>query len=142
MRIGLQQPKQSTPKSPQRSSKWLGAAVCTARPGSVLHMALPPVLTADDRAAALAKAAEARRARAELKQLLKMGSISLRDAIDRTPNDEVIAKTKVLTVLESLPRLGKVKSRRLLEAIGIAESRRMQGLGEHQKAKLLQALEG
>ena len=71
-----------------------------------------------------------------------MGSISLRDAIDRTPNDEVIAKTKVLTVLESLPRLGKVKSRRLLEAIGIAESRRMQGLGEHQKAKLLQALEG
>ena len=54
----------------------------------------------------------------------------------------VIAKTKVLTVLESLPRLGKVKSRRLLEAIGIAESRRMQGLGEHQKAKLLQALEG
>ncbi len=105
-------------------------------------MALPPVLTADDRAAALAKAAEARRARAELKQLLKMGSISLRDAIDRTPNDEVIAKTKVLTVLESLPRLGKVKSRRLLEAIGIAESRRMQGLGEHQKAKLLQALEG
>jgi uncharacterized protein YjiS (DUF1127 family) len=103
-------------------------------------MALPPALTADDRAAALAKAAEARRARAELKQLLKMGSLSLRDAIDRSANDEVIAKTKVLTVLESLPRLGKVKSRRLLEDIGIAESRRMQGLGEHQKAKLLEAL--
>jgi hypothetical protein len=48
----------------------------------------------------------------------------------------------VLTVLESLPRLGKVKSRRLLEDIGIAESRRMQGLGEHQKAKLLLAIEG
>lgn len=105
-------------------------------------MALPPALTSDDRAAALAKAAEARRARAELKQLLKMGSISFREAVDRTANDEVIAKTKVLTVLESLPRLGKVKSRRLLEDIGIAESRRMQGLGQHQKAKLLAALEG
>ncbi len=105
-------------------------------------MALPPALTSDDRAAALAKAAEARRARAELKQLLKMGSLSFREAVDRTANDEVIAKTKVLTVLESLPRLGKVKSRRLLEDIGIAESRRMQGLGQHQKAKLLAALEG
>lgn len=105
-------------------------------------MALPPALTSDDRAAALAKAAEARRARAELKQLLKMGSISFREAVDRTANDEVIAKTKVLTVLESLPRLGKVKSRRLLDDIGIAESRRMQGLGQHQKAKLLAALEG
>jgi hypothetical protein len=105
-------------------------------------MALPPLLSSEDRAAALAKAAEARRARSELKSLLKMGSISLREAIDRTASDEVIAKTKVLTVLESLPRLGKVKSRRLLEEIGIAETRRMQGLGEIQKTKLLLAVEG
>ncbi len=105
-------------------------------------MALPPVLSAADRSAALEKAAEARRARSELKSLLKMGSLSLREAISRTASDEVIAKTKVLTVLESLPRLGKVKSRRLMEEVGIAESRRMQGLGEHQKTKLLQAVEG
>jgi hypothetical protein len=105
-------------------------------------MALPPPLSSEDRAAALAKAAEARRARSELKSLLKMGSISLREAIERTSSDEVIAKTKVLTVLESLPRLGKVKSRRLLEEIGIAETRRMQGLGENQKSKLLLAVEG
>jgi hypothetical protein len=104
-------------------------------------MALPPALTPEARAAALAKAARARTARAELKTLLKMGSMTLREALDRAPEDEVIAKTKVLTILESLPKLGKVKSRRLMEEIGIAESRRVQGLGEQQRIKLLDAIE-
>jgi hypothetical protein len=104
-------------------------------------MALPPVLSADARAAALAKAAAARTARAELKSMLKMGSMTLREALDRAPADEVIAKTKVLTVLESLPKLGKVKSRRLMDDIGIAETRRVQGLGDQQRAKLLEAIE-
>ncbi len=104
-------------------------------------MALPPVLSADARAAALAKAAAARTARAELKSMLKMGSMTLREALDRASADEVIAKTKVLTVLESLPKLGKVKSRRLMEDIGIADTRRVQGLGDQQRAKLLEAIE-
>jgi hypothetical protein len=105
-------------------------------------MALPPTLSPDARAAALEKAAAARRARAELKNLLKMGSLSLRDAIAQADTDPVIAKTKVLTVLESLPKLGKVKSRRVMDEVGIAESRRMQGLGEQQKARLLELIEG
>jgi hypothetical protein len=104
-------------------------------------MALPPVLSADARAAALAKAAAARTARAELKSMLKMGSMTLREALDRAEADEVIAKTKVLTVLESLPKLGKVKSRRLMDDIGIADTRRVQGLGDQQRAKLLEAIE-
>jgi hypothetical protein len=105
-------------------------------------MALPPQLTPEARAAALEKAAQARRARSELKSLLKMGSLTLREAIERAATDEVVAKTKVLTVLESLPKLGKVKSRRLMEEVGIAETRRLQGLGEQQKIKLLEAIEG
>jgi hypothetical protein len=108
----------------------------------VERMALPPQLSADARAAALEKAAEARRARAELKTRLKMGSLSLREVITQAESDPVIAKTKVLTVLESLPKLGKVKSRRVLEEVGIAESRRMQGLGDQQKAKLIELIEG
>jgi hypothetical protein len=105
-------------------------------------MALPPPLSAEARAKALEKAAVARRERAEIKSLLKMGSLTLREAMDRAASDEVLAKTKVLTVLESLPKLGKVKSRRIMEEIGIAETRRMQGLGEQQKAKLLELIEG
>ena len=72
--------------------------------------------------------------------MLKMGSVSIHDVLVST--DEVVRKTKVLTILESLPKLGKVKSRRLMEEVGIAETRRVQGLGEQQKIKLLAALDG
>ena len=39
--------------------------------------------------------------------------------------------------LESLPGVGKVKARRTMEDIGIAESRRLRGLGDQQREKLL-----
>ncbi len=47
---------------------------------------------------------------------------------------------KVVSVLESLPGLGKVKARRLMEEIGISETRRVQGLGDQQRRKLLDKL--
>ncbi len=100
-------------------------------------MAAPPVLTDEQRKAALAKAAEARRVRAELKERLKMGSISLAEVLDQASHNDVVGKTKVLAVLESLPGVGKVKARRLMEEIGIAESRRLRGLGDQQRAALL-----
>lgn len=103
-------------------------------------MALPPQISPEARAAALEKAGEARRARAELKTKLKMGSTTLRDVLAST--DEVVRKTKVLTILESLPKLGKVKARRLMDEVGIADTRRVQGLGEQQKIRLLEALDG
>ncbi len=99
----------------------------------------PPLLTDEARAAALKKAAEARRVRAELKQLLKMGSISFSELLVRADLDETVAKTKVLAVLESLPGVGKVKARRTMESIGIAENRRLRGLGEKQREELLLA---
>ena len=102
-------------------------------------MATPPPLSAEAREAALAKAAEARRVRADLKAQLKDGSITFADVIERAGSDELVAKTKVLTLLESLPGVGKVKARRTMEQIGIAESRRIQGLGENQRHALLTA---
>lgn len=98
----------------------------------------PPVLTDDQRRAALAKAAEARRVRAELKERLKMRSISLAELFDQSDDNEVVAKTKVLSMLESLPGVGKVKARRVMDEVGIAESRRIRGLGEQQRAALLE----
>jgi len=103
-------------------------------------MPLPPQLTPDQRQAALAKAAAARRQRAELKDKLKMGSLSLRELFDQAARDDVVGKMKVLTVLESLPRLGKVKARRLMDEIGISESRRIQGLGSKQRESLFARL--
>lgn len=100
-------------------------------------MAAPPQLTEEQRKAALEKAAEARRARAEIKEKLKMGSVTLSELLDIAQTNEVIGKTKVLAVLESLPGVGKVKARRIMEEVGIAESRRLRGLGDQQRKSLL-----
>ena len=102
-------------------------------------MATPPPLTDDARRAALAKAAEARRVRADLKQALKAGELGLADVLVRAESDEVVAMTKILTILEALPGVGKVKSRRTMASIGISESRRVQGLGAKQRRALLTA---
>jgi hypothetical protein len=101
----------------------------------------PPQLTPEQREAALAKAAEARRARAELKEKLKMGSLTLSELLAQDSNDTV-GKMKVLAVLESLPGVGKVRARRAMEEIGIADSRRVRGLGEQQRKSLLEAFSG
>jgi hypothetical protein len=102
-------------------------------------MPQPPVLTPEQRQQALAKAAEARRARAELKEKLKMGSLTLAELLDRAGDDVHIDKMKVLSVIESLPGVGKVKARRTMEEIGISDTRRVKGLGQQQRKALLEA---
>jgi hypothetical protein len=102
-------------------------------------MAQPPTLSPEQRAAALEKAAAARTARAELKERLKLGAISLAEVLDQGETDDIVGKTKVLAVLESLPGVGKVKARRTMEEIGIAETRRVRGLGTQQRDALLGA---
>ena len=103
-------------------------------------MANPPALTPEQRTAALKKAAEARAARAELKEKLKMGSVTLTEALAKADSNDVIGKLKVVALLESLPGVGKVKARRIMEDIGISESRRVRGLGPQQRLSLLEQL--
>ena len=102
-----------------------------------LAMPQPPALTPEQRAAALEKAARVRRERAEVKDKLKMGNLSLADLLMEADANETIGKMKVVSVLESLPGLGKVKARRLMETVGISDSRRLQGLGAKQRESLL-----
>lgn len=102
-------------------------------------MAQPPQLTPEQRANALEKAAAARRARAELKERLKLGSVTLAEVLTQAESDELVGKTKVLAVLESLPGVGKVKARRTMDEIGIADTRRLRGLGTQQREALLKA---
>src|ERR671914_2653804 len=100
-------------------------------------MPLPPPLTEEQRRQALEKAAIARRKRAELKEELKRGATSLKDLLGRT-QDEIVGKMKVSTVLESLPGVGRVRAKKIMERLDISESRRMRGLGQKQKDNLLQ----
>ncbi len=99
-------------------------------------MALPP-LTPEQRAAALEKAAAARRARAALKVRLKSSGTSLADVLATGETDEVIGKMKVLAVLEAMPGVGKVRAGKLMEVLEISPSRRVRGLGAKQREALL-----
>ena len=96
-----------------------------------------PQLTEEQRAAALQKAAEARRARAEWKSRLKGGATSLEEVLKESDTDEVLGKMKVSALLEALPGVGKVRAAQMMERLEIAPSRRLRGLGDRQRKALL-----
>jgi len=97
-----------------------------------------PELTPEQRQAALEKAAEARRVRADVKARLKSSQTSLSKVIEEGDKDEAIGKLKVVSLLEALPGVGKVKARAIMAEVGIAESRRVRGLGPHQTSALVE----
>lgn len=102
-------------------------------------MALPQ-LTLEEKKDALKKAQEVRSKRASIRQNLKSGTTTLRDVLTNINND-VVLKMKVTYLLESLPRIGKVKTRKIMGDIGIHETRRVQGLGLRQKQALIEKFE-
>ncbi len=99
-------------------------------------MALPP-LTPEQRAAALEKAAVARRERAAVKNRLKYSQGSLAEVIVTGRDNDVIGKMKVSALLESMPGVGRVRARQIMDEVGISESRRVRGLGSNQAAALI-----
>jgi len=100
-------------------------------------MSQPPQLTPEQRRAALDKAARARQKRAEVKEQLKAGRLGLADLFAQGDADEMVGKLKVVSMLESLPGVGKVRARRLMEELDISENRRLRGLGDNQRQRLL-----
>jgi hypothetical protein len=96
-----------------------------------------PQMTDEQRAQALAKAGAARRQRAEMKVLLKTGSLTIAEVFAQADEDDIVAGTKVFPLLASMPRMGKIKAKRLMEELGISESRKIRGLGRRQREDLL-----
>ena len=101
-------------------------------------MALPK-LSLDEKRQALKKAQEMRSQRAKIRQNLKNGKTTIREVLSNI-NDDIIAKMRVVYLLESLPRIGKIKTRKIMNDIGIDETRRIQGLGNRQKQALIERL--
>ena len=100
-------------------------------------MALP-TLTDEQRKAALEKAAQARHARAELRDKVKTGKVSLKEVLDST--DPIAERMKVSALIESLPGYGKAKAAKIMDELGISATRRVKGLGARQREQLLEAL--
>lgn len=100
-------------------------------------MPTPPKLTADQRAAALAKSTAARQVRAAIKTRVKSSELSLSAVFDLAMSDEAIAKMRVVELLESFSGVGKVRAIAILDRLAISQTRRIQGLGTAQRKNLL-----
>lgn len=98
-----------------------------------------PKLTLEEKKQALKKAQQVRSQRAKIRQDLKAGKTNIRKVLENMDND-VVAKMRVAYLLESLPRIGKVRTRKIMNDIGIDETRRIQGLGNRQKQALIERL--
>lgn len=103
-------------------------------------MAKPPILSKDERIAALAKAANFRKARADFKESIRTGECSWRDAL--SSKNEAILRMRVKELIEAIPGFGSVRALAILDRIGISHSRRIKGLGVSQRVRLLEELRG
>jgi len=95
------------------------------------------VLTEAERAAALAKARSSRAHRARIKAEVKAGNLTVAQVIDMAIDDEAIAKMRVCELLESISGVGKVRAVATLDRLGISRTRRIMGLGHHQRSLLI-----
>ena len=93
----------------------------------------PPILTPEQRSAALEKAKESRARRSLLKSEIKSQKISVASVIELAENDSAIAKMRVIELIESMPGVGKVRAQSLISKLDISPSRRIGGLGAHQR---------
>ena len=94
----------------------------------------PPQLSHQSRVEASAVAVANRRARAEVKDRISNGEISIFDAI----NDPRLAiqKMRVADLLEATPGVGKRRTFLLMSKLGISLTRRIGGLGPNQVKSL------
>jgi guanylate kinase len=99
-------------------------------------MGTPPQLTAEQRVAALAKASASRKRRAEVKNQIKNGLLSIDDVLSLALTDDAIGKMRVKELLESLSGVGKIRVISLMDRLNISPTRRIQGLGRHQLKEL------
>ncbi len=83
-----------------------------------------------------------RKRRADVKQEIRKGEIDFVQLLEMAEKEEALAGIKVLSVLESIPGIGKVKARRRLAELNISEVRRVKGLSPRQKDALLSMFSG
>ena len=102
---------------------------------------LPPQ-TAEARAAALSKAADARQTRALVRHRLKFAGASITEVMLSGQGDDAIGRMKVTALLESMPGIGKVRAREIMQDVGIADNRRVRGLGIQQMKAIARHFEG
>lgn len=104
-------------------------------------MQQPPQLTPEERARALEVAKASRRERAAAKAEIHKGALSFSAFLELADSNEVLAKMRVIELLESMPGYGKIRAQALMDKFAISPTRRVKGLGRHQRVALLKEFE-
>ncbi len=99
-----------------------------------------PHLSQQERAEARIKALAARAVRSQIKQDLKTGETTVAAVLDAATGEAALDRLKVCELLEALPGIGKVRATVIMSELGIAPTRRVRGLGVHQRRALLDYL--
>lgn len=97
-----------------------------------------PTMTPEQRAAALEKARIVRQERSVIMKKLSMSQMTPAQVLEDVSNP-VIGRMKVKSFINAIPGFGKVKTEKLMEELGIPETRRLQGLGSKQMEALKEA---
>lgn len=102
-------------------------------------MALPNV-TPEQRAKALEKAAQVRKARKELKENMKSGKTDPASVLKTRKDDPLVSKMKVKEFLQAIQGIGGAKADKIMHDANIPGNRRLGGLGIRQVEALLEYL--
>jgi len=91
-----------------------------------------PKLSEQELQAARKAATEARRTRAQFKNRLRAGELTIGEALDQASKDDVLAHVKVVDLLKTQRRIGQIRADEIMAKLSIAPTRRLRGLGKHQ----------
>lgn len=101
-------------------------------------MTIVPVLTMQEKMDALKKANELRFEMAEIRKDLKARRYTAYELINR--GGETVERMRIIYLLESMPAVGRTKAERIMSELGVGPTKRVQGLGVHQRKALLEYL--
>ena len=97
-------------------------------------------IAAEQRAKALEKAAQVRKARKELKENIKSGKTDPASVLKTRKDDPLVSKMKVKEFLQAIPGIGGAKADKIMHDANIPGNRRLGGLGIRQVEALLEYL--
>ncbi|MDR2620614.1 MAG: 30S ribosomal protein S13 [Propionibacteriaceae bacterium] len=96
-----------------------------------------PKLTPEQLQAARQAATKARQERAAMKDAVRSGELSVSQALAKAAGNEILSRIRVLDLVKTQPRIGDKRALDVLHRLGIAENRRIRGLGKHQLDALI-----
>lgn len=101
---------------------------------------MPPARTDEQRAEALAAAAQQRAALAHLRQQLADGQVHPCHVLQSLAEHPEWGAMPVRRFLQAIPQVGQVRAAEYMNLCGVAANRRLRGLGVSQRAELVRML--